>query len=177
MGVAVVLYFDEITEKTIFSIWQNLAKKRLSSYLLDIGIRPHITLGAFEQADIKSLSDMTRTFAGDTKSFEINLCSVGSFPVSERLIYYLPVPTKQLLGIHSEYYNFIRPIGLNWGNYYLPENWVPHCTVAEKVFDENVFKQTFWYCCNAGIPIKGRITHIGIFEFMPVKEIACFGLN
>jgi len=177
MNVAIVLYFDKKTEDKIFSIWRNLARGKLTSYLLDIGIRPHITLAVFEQAEIKSLSSATETFARDIESFEINLCSAGTFPVSRRPIYYLPVPTKQLLGIHSEYYNSIKSIGLKWENYYLPENWVPHCTVAEKVGDENVFKQTFWYCCNAGIPITGKITHIGIFEFMPVKEIACFALN
>jgi 2'-5' RNA ligase len=177
MSVIVALYFDEKTEKKIFSIWQKLATERLTSFLLDIGIRPHITLTDFEQAEIKRLSDATRAFAGNAKSFEVNLCSVGSFPVTGKPIYYSPVPTKRLLDIHSEYYNFIKPIGLNWGNYYLPENWVPHCTVAEKVIDENAFKQTFWYCCNAGIPITGKIASIGIFEFMPVKEIVCFDLN
>jgi len=176
MSIAVVLYFDKETERKIFSIWQKLAQEKLTSFLLDIGIRPHITLAIFEQVEIKSLSDTTQAFARNIKSFEINLCSIGSFPISEKPIYYLPVPTKQLLDIHSQYYNFISPIGCSGENYYLPGNWVPHCTVAENLGNENLFKQTLWNCCNAGIPIEGRITHIGIFEFMPVKEITNFAL-
>ena len=177
MSIAVVLYFDKQTETRLLSIWRDLAKKKLSTFLVDIGIRPHISLAVFQKNEIEDLLKRTQAFAKNIKSFEINLCSVGSFPISGRPIFYLPVPTTQLLDIHSQYHNSIGPIGLNCEKYYLPGNWVPHCTVAENISDEDLFKQIILDCCNAGMPVNGRVTHIGIFEYMPIKEIVDFALS
>ena len=53
--------------------------------------------------------------------------------------------------------------------YYLPGNWVPHCTVAIDLSATEVIEAVV-YCREAFQPISGQFREIGLVEFRPVKE-------
>ena len=107
MAFGVCLYFDQDTEKKIFSVWQKLADERLTTSLLDIGVKPHIALAVFEQGNVECLYGPTKTFAESIKPFRVVLCSIGSFPIEIKPIFSSPVPTKELLETHAQFHNYI----------------------------------------------------------------------
>ena len=52
MGYAVHLYFDKQTETRIFTLWQRLAEQGVSSVVLDIDSRPHVSLAVFKDINV-----------------------------------------------------------------------------------------------------------------------------
>ncbi|MCK5225458.1 MAG: hypothetical protein KAQ89_01945 [Planctomycetes bacterium] len=177
MAFGVCLYFDSNTEKKVFSVWQKLADEGLTSSLLDAGFKPHIALAVFEQGNVECLYGPTKTFAESIKSFEIFLCSIGSFPIKTRPIFYSPVPTKQLIETHALFHNHISSEDLGCEKYYLPGNWIPHCTIACNIENEDTYRDVFWNCYNTELPITGNVARVGIVEYPPAKEMQCFELK
>ena len=48
MEYAIILYFDENSEKLIRELRSNLCREGINSHTIDIPIKPHITLASFK---------------------------------------------------------------------------------------------------------------------------------
>ncbi len=177
MPYAVVLHFGDELETQVLALWQKLADTKLTSSLLNFGIsRPHISLASFEQADVNILLKHVEDLAKSTFSFPLSFDSVGSFPTDERVIYLTPTRPKALANIHANFHKNIQHAGLSCNEYYLPGQWLPHCTVAYKVEDSK-FEKAIEYCQKADHQFHGDITEIGVLEYRPIKELASFPLK
>lgn len=124
MPYSIEIRFDRKTESNILSIWQDAARFYGSDYVLKNGVIPHIALlvgdscleSLFSQVEIHS--DLIRlsgiSFFGDGSVSYLRAEAPQSIIDLQELMYRLAVESGSI----------IDP-------YYSPENWIPHCTIAQ----------------------------------------------
>ncbi|KPU26288.1 hypothetical protein TR13x_10765 [Caloranaerobacter sp. TR13] len=173
MPYAIELYVDTESSKTIDEICNKLASEGIS---IDKGTKPHISLAIYEDIPIESFKKELQMFSYKTKPFDITLSSVGMFVTESIVIYLAPTVTKELLGIHSEFHNSFKKYRSKAWDYYLPNRWVPHCTLAMNLNDEMVNK-TINICRGLELPINVKINKSGILEFKPNKQLIEYKLG
>ncbi|MSP14550.1 MAG: hypothetical protein EXR62_16545 [Chloroflexi bacterium] len=119
MGYAIELYLDPAGTAWIKALWHALARENISSLLLDIGSRPHISLAVFNNLDPDRLQEVLQSFAAAIAQREISISAVGSFPTTEGVIYLAPGVTSQILTIH-DLHRRLSTLGISSNAYYHP---------------------------------------------------------
>lgn len=130
MEYAILLHFNKKSEKRIYELWEEAKNCGGHSHIADSGLRPHITLALFEDTDIEKFCGKLEQFSKKMKKFSLKLASIGTFTGHHGVVYLAPVITDELIELHKELYKFFEGelIGLN--PYYMPNNWVPHCSIS-----------------------------------------------
>lgn len=178
MGYAVELFCDPESEQAVCEIWDGLGAALGKPSLSELGARPHVSLAVYSDdldasgfsKQLHEFSKHLREFAQSVTPFEFKLSSVGTFPGSEGVVFLAPVATRQLLAVHERFHVLFSRYDELGMAYYLPGNWVPHCTVAIDLAATEV-TEAMAYCREAFQPISGRFQEIGLVEFRPVKEL------
>ena len=176
MGFAVELYFDPASEARLTQVWHELAGLNLSSFMLEVKARPHVSLAAFEELETKAAEAYLERFARSHLPLELNFASVASFPTELNVVFLAPVVTRTLLDLHDDFYT---GWDLSWGTpkpYYHPGNWVPHCTMAMEGPPERV---PDIFAALRSSPAFGPVqaASMGLIEFRPVQELCEFRLG
>src|SRR6476620_9490541 len=104
MGYAVLLYFDEQTERHIVDLRHALIEAGLPSQMNKMGDRPHISLAGFSEVDGNLLISVFHEFANGRQPFSVQLSAIGIFPTKENVLFLSPAPTIQLLTCHREFH-------------------------------------------------------------------------
>ncbi|NWK69829.1 2'-5' RNA ligase family protein [Bacillus paramycoides] len=161
----VIAKFDEKTEQIIKDIWRELREKSISFYVDEVVNRvPHITLASYNEIDKNEFIEQIDKFYDDKVGFEITFNSIGSFLHSGTL-FLSPTINRQLLEFHSNHHkNFIK-YNDNPNSLYLPDKWLPHCTLANRLTPEKL-SEAFTYCLKRNDTIKGMIEEIAILEIV-----------
>ena len=175
MGFAVELYFDNQTEESVWDLRHALIEQGISSTISDLGDRPHISLAVFSNVDCDDLISLTKEYAGKIEPFNFQLSAIGTFPTDENGLFLSPVPTNQLLNCHQGFHHRLVESKITSSAYYIPANWIPHCTVEMNIPDEQLSK-AFEVCKKAFKPLLGQFREIGVVEFRPIKHLANWSL-
>jgi len=130
MHHAVELLFDDGAEAAVLKLWRGLRDAGLGATLLDLGVRPHISLGVYDRPVLTEARELLKAFSASETPVEFRFSSVGSFPGDEGVAFLAPVITRDLLGLHSRYHDHFAHLRNAVRPYYLPGAWVPHCTVG-----------------------------------------------
>ena len=177
MGYAVELFYDQESEQTVREIWDGLGAALGKPSLSELGARPHVSLAVYnDDLDAAGFPERLRDFANSIDPFDLCLSSVGSFAGQEGVVFLAPVVTRRLLDVHARFHEAFSPYENSGMTYYLPGNWVPHCTVAIDLSAAEVI-EAVGYCREAFQPVSGMFREIGLIEFRPVKELFTFGLG
>ncbi|MDE2847590.1 MAG: 2'-5' RNA ligase family protein [Gemmatimonadota bacterium] len=170
MGYAIELFFDDAGERAVRDIWVGLGTALGQPSLSELGARPHVSLAVYgDGLDTNGFPERLFDFARSVAPFEFKLSSVGTFPGSEGVLFLAPVVTRRLLEVHARFHEVFSKHENAGMGYYLPGNWVPHCTVAIELAAAEV-TAALAYCRETFQPISGRFQEIGLVEFRPVKE-------
>ncbi|KAL3833219.1 hypothetical protein ACJIZ3_007955 [Penstemon smallii] len=175
-GYAIELYFDPALENQILRAWNVLARRQISTQLIEIESRPHITLFASPFIEIAKFENVLRNFA--TKQEPLSLCfsSIGSFPNDNNVLFLGPTPTLSLLQFHSQLCDAMKKEGIEIGEEQRPDNWIPYCSVAEEV-PRTRLAEAFTVLRDLKLPVSGYATDISLVEYQPVREIFSFTLG
>ena len=176
MGYAIEMTFDAETEKRHRALWRALAEAGISSSMVDLGGRPHVSLAVLEHADAAAVSALTEAWAAGTPPFTIRFGSVGAFPGEEGVVFIAPVVTGELLALHARCHALLAEAGLESWPYYLPDAWVPHCTAAVLLPPDKV-GAAVGHCQASDVFGPGEVTGVSVVTFRPVKERARFSLG
>ena len=176
MAFAVILYLDPAAEAEVQSLWASLAEKDISSVMATLGIRPHISLACIEHVQVELFCQALDVFAQNTRPLTTKFESVGTFPTEKGVVYLAPIVTRELLQLHEEFNHLLAEMGLASHAYYRPGNWVPHCTVAINLTPDQV-PAAVPVCCQSNVFHSVALTHIGLVEYLPVREIRTFLLG
>lgn len=131
MPYAVELYFEaEATQKLRASSY------RLTGFEQDM--QPHVSLAVFETCQQEDIKHLLTAFARETSAFRLKFAAIGSFPGTEGVIFLAPVVSQDLLTLHQRFHRHLSLINQSSLAYYVPGQWVPHCTLAFGVPDENI---------------------------------------
>ena len=177
MGYAVELFYDHESELAVRKVWDGAGEATGQSSLSETGARPHVSLAVYDDdLDATGFQEKLQEFADTTEPFEFRLTSVGTFPGNEGVVYLSPVMTQDLMAVHRRYHQTFLKYEPYVQAYYLPGNWVPHCTVAIDLEVSGILKAVA-YCRTRFQPVTGRFAEIGLVEFQPVKELSIYDLG
>jgi 2'-5' RNA ligase len=175
MAFAVVLYFEDLHESEFQKIWKTLAEEGLSTDLLKAEIRPHITLGIFDELNCQPCDSQLAELAAQTRSLEFQITHLGLFIHPEPVVFAAPTITAELIVFHQTLHKIMAVESKAPWEMYLPGKWVPHCTLALGFEMEQVGK-IFKVCQELKLPMPIKADQIGVVDFQPVKEVLRFDL-
>jgi len=170
MPFAVEMFFDEDADKLVRDVWAELARANITSFMIDGGYRPHVTLGVFEQHSSPEFENKLQTFIGNLKPFSIGLDCLGIFPRPEGVVYFGAVVTQELLSIHREFQTRFAGLMTGIRPYYLPGNWIPHCTLGYGL-SLAAIPSAVEVCSQLILPVKATVTEIGLVEVPKHRDV------
>ncbi|MEK4433839.1 MULTISPECIES: 2'-5' RNA ligase family protein [Paenibacillus] len=160
----VVAHFDQDTELYIKQIWKELSDHAVSRYAEEVqDRRPHITIAGYDSdVDIdKFISDFD-CFYESEKQLSITLNSIGTF-LNTGIVFLAPVPSQEFLTFHAKHHHFFEKYQMNAEPHYLPNHWIPHCTIANRLNDENL-KEAMVYCTKRIERLRATINEISVIK-------------
>lgn len=174
-GLAVEFYFDPETEAKVFAFRDTLYRQGISRIQGLLNDKPHISLGVFPKIDAGRLINLTEEFSRSLDPFNFQLNALGVFPTPENVFFLIPIPSRKLLSIHARFHRMTKKERIPVSNYYLPEKWVPHCTLEFNLPDEDL-SRVIQLSKAQFKPITGTIIQIGVVAFRPIEYLAHFDL-
>ncbi|KNA25837.1 hypothetical protein SOVF_002910 [Spinacia oleracea] len=175
-GYSIELYFDPALENQILKAWNVLARRQISTQLIEIESRPHITLFSSPFLEPSKVEPLIKSFAAKQEPLLLNFSSIGSLPNEGNLLFLSPTPTLSLLQFHSQLCDLLKKEGVEIGEDYRVDSWVPVCPVAQEV-PKNRMAEAFSVLRDLKLPIGGYAMDIGLVEFSPVREFFSFILG
>ncbi len=160
----VVAHFDQDTELYIKQVWRELSDNAVSRYAEEVqDRRPHITIAGYDSdVDIdKFISDFD-CFYESKGQLSITMNSVGTF-LNTGIVFLAPVPSQEFLTFHANHHHFFEKYRMNAESQYLPNNWIPHCTIANRLNDENL-KEAMVYCNKRIERLHSSIVEVSVIK-------------
>ncbi len=132
MDYAVALYFDKTTEQRIKTLIHDVATRTGNSYMMDVGIPPHLTIGMFRSDDEERIKAAFERCAGEITCGELFWASIGIF--NPHVLFLAPI-LNTYLQRSCEHVNGVLSQIADIGDYghYMPYQWVPHTALAVKL--------------------------------------------
>lgn len=160
---ALLAYFDEETELNLKQLWIELHERGLTDYGIVVkDRRPHLTLADYQALDVEQIIPLLNDYFKKQEKLPLTFHGLGSF-MGRNMIYLAPTINKQLLAFHENYHEEFKCFDQNPDSYYVPKNWVPHCSLAGRLTDETML-QTFEFLKNKLSPIQTNIAEVGLVE-------------
>ncbi|KAL3813773.1 hypothetical protein ACJIZ3_015041 [Penstemon smallii] len=175
-GYAIELYFDPALENQVLKAWNILARRQISTQLIEIESRPHLTLFSSPFMDITKLENILRNFATKQEPLPVCFSSIGSLPNATNALFLGPTPTLSLLQFHSQLCDAIKKEGIEIGEEHCPDYWIPYCPVAEEV-PRTRLAEAFNVLRDLKLPVSGYAMDISLVEYPPVRELFSFTLG
>ena len=169
MPFAVEMFFDENADKLVRDVWDDLARAKVNSFMIDGGYRPHVTLGVLESYTSPGFEDEFRSFCKRVV-FPIKFDCLGIFPQPEGVVFLGTVVTEQLLSVHREFQTRFSGLMSGVRPYYLPGNWVPHCTLAYGL-SVDAIPAAVEVCSQCTFSLIGQVREIGLVEVPKHREV------
>lgn len=160
---ALVAFLDNETEHNIRSLWSGLSENNISKYgEEEKDRRPHITIADYNNVNKDEFAKlMDKAYVGQHK-VNITLTILGTF-IKSGTLFISPTICKELLDFHNAHHKKFEIVNDNPDSLYLPGKWVPHCTIASRLNDEDMIK-AFRYCSDNLKIMRGEITEIALLE-------------
>ena len=172
MKYAIELYYDKETEEKIFNLAKRVADEKLSMKFWEWKTRPHLTLACFNDVDEGKCIEQLKKFAQSHKRMPAQISSVGMFN-DTRTIFLSPVMNSGMYQLQRELHEYLKDFDTTGWEWYCPDRWVPHCTVALTREDEDcVFYKASDLILHEFKKITGEFVSVGLVKVtFPVEEI------
>lgn len=172
MQYAIELYYDKETERKLFSLAERIAEEKISTKFLEWKTRPHLTLACFNDVDEEKCSEQLKKFAQSHKRMPADIVSIGAFN-DTRTIFVSPVMNRGMYQFQRELHECMNDFDKNGWEWYCPDNWVPHCTVALTGEDgDSAFYKASDLVMHEFKKMRGEFVSVGLVKIsFPVEEI------
>ncbi|KAL4334287.1 hypothetical protein GQ457_07G002010 [Hibiscus cannabinus] len=175
-GFSIELYFDPALENQVLKAWNVLARRQISTQLIEMESRPHISLFSTPFLDPGKLESVVKSFASKQEPLPLSFSSIGAFPNENNLLFLAPAPTMALLQFQAQLSGAIKKEGIEIGEDFKLDSWIPFCPVAQQVPKARI-SEAFCVLRELKLPVSGYAMEIGLVEFSPVREHFSFGLG
>lgn len=178
MQYAIELYYDKETESKLFSLAQKIADEKLSTKFLEWGTRPHLTLACFNDVDEEKCAEKLKEFARQHRAVPAYIGSVGMFN-DTKTIFVSPIMNRSMYQFHAELHAALKDFDESGWEWYCPDRWVPHCTVALMREDpDEAFYKASALILREFRKMAGEFAAIGLTKVtFPVEEICTIALS
>lgn len=167
---AIELYFDVETQNALTDMWQRLSLHlSLKPHCASRGYVPHISLLVAASLDPERVVPVVRDFARQNRPLEVSLSHFGIFNNVASSLWLGPTQVTELRRLHAEICSRSNTLGVDWSRHYLPEFWVPHCSLlADRAFDACV--RGLSLCGDISLPLVGRLESVALVDFIEGTE-------
>ena len=165
MQYAIELYYDKETEQKLFNLAKRVADEKLSTKFLDWKTRPHLTLACFNDVNETKCIQQLNNFAKTHKPMPAYIGSIGMF--------------DSMYQFQRELHEYLQDFDITGWEWYCPDRWVPHCTLAlTKEDDEEVFYKASDLILHEFRKMSGMFVSVGLVKIsFPVEEIYTIELD
>jgi 2'-5' RNA ligase len=169
---AVELELDGESGAAVRDLWRALSDIGVT-WMAQSGASPHVSLAIWETIDRPRFEAELSRFAAETGPIGVTFDGAGSFPGGT--VFLRPVEDAALRALQRHVHARFASLGAGPWAYYLPEAWIPHCTLAMDVPPERLDEALG--IAERAPAISGRLEHVGIVEFRPVQVLARYPLG
>lgn len=169
MSYSTELYFDQDSENKIKEYLNIIKREGIENLFYNLGALPHISLAVYND-NINHLELIKNLEKFQLNKVNISFKNIGYFCSNENAIFLCPKINYELLDLHKRYHEEFREYIKNEWEYYLPENWIPHCSIAFEVSNEDFIK-TIRILKNDFEPIDVTIEKIGFIRSRPIEKL------
>ncbi len=172
MHYAVELYYDKETEKKLYELATKVADAKISTKFLEWKTRPHLTLACFSDMDEEKCIEKLQSFAQTHKTLPAYLGCVGMFN-DTKTIFVSPIMNRDMYQFQRELHEALDSFDTKGWEWYCPDRWVPHCTIAMTGEDaESAFFEASDLVLHEFQKLGGEFVSIGLVKItFPVEEI------
>ena len=138
----------------------------------------NLTLACFNDVDEQQCMRQLESFAKAHNAMPAYLDSVGMFN-DTRAIFASPLMTESMYRLQRELHECMKGYDTKGWEWYCPDNWVPHCTLAMTSEDEDdVFYKASDLILHEFRKMSGMFEYVGLVKVtFPVEEIFTARLN
>ena len=120
---------DKETENKLLCLANVIAEKGISTKFLEWKTRPHLTLACFNDVNEIECIERLKDFAKNHNKMPAYLSSIGMFN-DTKTIFISPDMNSSMYQFHRELHEILSGFDSKGWEWYCPDGWVPHCTVA-----------------------------------------------
>jgi len=150
---ALVVFFDADADARVRALWRRIGAS--------FEHPPHLTyavagaIGPKVRAELRE--DLSRLWLPD-----LWLHTLGVFSTTENVLQLGAVVDGELLAVHSAIHDVLAGRVKNPSAYYLPGNWVPHCTLLHGVDDAEVVRA--FAALHPVEPIRAKVREVSVVD-------------
>ncbi len=172
MQYAIELYFDKEVEHCIYELAKKVAAEKISTKFLEWKTRPHLTLACFNDVEEAECVEKIKIFASNHRAMPANIGSIGMFN-DTKTIFVSPVMNSGMYQFQRELHACLSGFDVKGWEWYCPDEWVPHCTIALTRGDNNdAFFKASELLLREFRKMSGKFVSIGLVKItFPVEEI------
>lgn len=176
MTLALPLYFDPAAEAAIQTVIAALAEHGVAPFMQSAGIRPHLTLAIYRDIDPARCETLLKPLVGSLPPLPLLFSHLGVFTSPDPVVFLAPTPTRALAELHQRVNALLAEAGDQPSSYYLPDLWVPHCTLAVE-FDENRISEAVEIARRLPLPLRGWGAQICLVAFPDFNHLFRLDIN
>jgi 2'-5' RNA ligase len=125
---AVALVLDDMSGTAVHKLAQRLHTSIGISAAAEFP--PHVTLAVCTGLDLTRFEVVLRESVATAHALECTLAAVGIFPTPEGVVYLGVAPSLRLVELQTRTVECLRNGGAEVEPYWIPGQWIPHCTLA-----------------------------------------------
>ncbi|TLS36425.1 2'-5' RNA ligase family protein [Pseudalkalibacillus caeni] len=162
---AVVGFLDRQSEQRIRNVWNELSDQGITSYFKETDyMRPHLTIADYENINKTEFTSLLRRFYSEKAKIPLSINGLGSF-LNTGTLFVSPTFTNTLRAFHTGHHEAFRQFHDDPGSLYVPDKWIPHCTIASRL-NQQQLKEAFSYCSNNLSATTAQISEIALLELV-----------
>ncbi len=158
MAQGVVVFFDDEADTAVRALRQRLRDVGVPT---DDRFPPHLTYALASSVPAKARTAL-REELGRLWLPGLALENLSSFATSENALVLAAVVDAELLAVHSAIHDVLARKVKNPSAYYLPGHWVPHCTLAQGLTDEQMV--TGFGALHPVRPIRAKVGRVCVVD-------------
>ncbi|KAI4387755.1 hypothetical protein MLD38_000161 [Melastoma candidum] len=183
---SIELYFDPSLENQVLKSWNVLARRQISTHLIEIESRPHITLFSSPFVDPSRLEHALKGLCAKQEPLPITFFAIGSYSSEKNVLFLVPKPSVQLLQFQERLCDVLRKEGgVELGEEFRVGGsgggWAPWCAVGEEVSKGRMGEGFCVLREVVKLPVSGYCMDIGLVELegpgLTVREVCSFVLG
>src|SRR5438067_6858832 len=165
MAWSVELMLDDAGDAAVRGLWAALEVVGIPSLATATHRQhvPHISLTVCDELDVDTAAASLADAFENRRGADLSLGFAGAFPGPPPVVFAGVISTDDLLNLQATVRKAISPCASSVWDYYLPNRWVPHCTLAMPVRPEHV-GLAIETVLAAGLPVTSRAEAIAIAE-------------
>jgi len=134
MANAINIRSDNDSSKSIEDLWKKVSQFEEEPSMINLNYPPHFTFAIYEEITQQQLFNALDNVFMKEKKVDIVFDQLSCFDTNPLVLYAQPKNTEELIKLHSRIHECIDP-NLS-EEYYRPDKWVPHCTLAYNVQED-----------------------------------------